>query len=58
MIWLYPPASFYYYTPIYIPALDERVMPFRQSEQVQQIQPPYLQTWPYSNNYYGNYYES
>jgi len=56
MIWLYPPV-FYYYTPIYTPVLDERAMPFRQTEQVQQVQ-PYLQTWPYSNSYYGNYYES
>lgn len=57
MIWLYPPVSFYYYTPIYRPALGEHVMPFRQIEQVQQIE-PYLHTWPYSNTYYGNYYES
>ena len=60
MIWLYRPVLFYYYTPRYTPALDEYEMSFRQSEPAQQSQPqpPYLQTWPYSNSYYGNYYES
>lgn len=36
---------------------------FQQIPQIPQQQPmqehkPYLTTWPYSNVYYGNYYES
>ncbi|PFH80229.1 hypothetical protein COI61_05670 [Bacillus cereus] len=46
------------------------VYPQQQIQQMQQPQPqqpeqqpvqerkPYLMTWPYSNVYYGNYYES
>ncbi|MEX0414436.1 hypothetical protein ACQKIY_11000 [Bacillus mycoides] len=44
------------------------VYPQQQIQQIQQMQQPeqqlvqerkpYLMTWPYSNVYYGNYYES
>ncbi|MGG3670195.1 hypothetical protein ABES96_03025 [Bacillus nitratireducens] len=58
----------------YYPVNDMRqqfgVYPQQQIQQMQQPQPqqpeqqpvqerkPYLMTWPYSNVYYGNYYES
>ncbi|MBJ8052068.1 hypothetical protein JDS87_08535 [Bacillus cereus] len=65
---------YYYYVPhvypytTYYPVNDMRqqfgVYPQQQIQQMQQPQQPvqerkpYLMTWPYSNVYYGNYYES
>lgn len=64
---------YYYYVPQvypytnYYPVNDMRrqvgVYQQQQFQQIAQQQPtqehkPYLTTWPYSNVYYGNYYES
>ncbi|PEA27254.1 hypothetical protein CN923_15210 [Bacillus cereus] len=61
---------YYYYVPQvypyinYYPVNDMRqqfgVYPQPQQPEQQPVQErkPYLMTWPYSNVYYGNYYES
>ncbi|WP_368907132.1 hypothetical protein [Bacillus wiedmannii] len=63
---------YYYYVPQvypyvnYYPVYDmsrHRQQQLQQLSQIPQQQPtqeqkPYLTTWPYSNVYYGNYYES
>ncbi|HDR7791865.1 TPA: hypothetical protein QCY19_000387 [Bacillus luti] len=63
---------YYYYVPQiypyinYYPRPQFGVYPQQQIQQIPQIPPqqstqeqkPYLTTWPYSNVYYGNYYES
>ncbi|EJQ48828.1 hypothetical protein QUG02_19730 [Bacillus hominis] len=68
MYYYYVPQVYPYTN--YYPVNDMRqqqfgVYPQRQIQQMQQPeqQPvqerkPYLMTWPYSNVYYGNYYES
>ncbi|WJE51594.1 hypothetical protein QRE66_20195 [Bacillus cereus] len=56
---------YYYYVPRVYPYVNYYPAPYirQQAEVYQQAQPsqerrPYLMTWPYSNSYYGNYYES
>ncbi|MEJ9113705.1 hypothetical protein LAV76_13105 [Bacillus paramobilis] len=64
---------YYYYVPQvypyvnYYPVYDmSRQYELYRQQQLRQIPPqqstqeqkPYLTTWPYSNVYYGNYYES
>ncbi|AXY05737.1 hypothetical protein CN272_09425 [Bacillus anthracis] len=64
---------YYYYVPQvypyvhYYPVYDtsrqyelyrQQQLPQIPSQQPTQDQKPYLTTWPYSNVYYGNYYES
>ncbi|MDM5156318.1 hypothetical protein QUF88_21650 [Bacillus sp. DX1.1] len=59
---------FFYYVPQVYPYMTYYPVPYtrQQFEPVQPVQPvpssqerkPYLTTWPYSNVYYGNYYES
>ncbi|OWT53046.1 hypothetical protein [Bacillus sp. K2I17] len=72
MYYYYVPQVYPYIN--YYPVNDMRqqfgVYPQQQIQQMQQPQPqqpgqqpvqerkPYLTTWPYSNVYYGNYYES
>ncbi|WP_369902728.1 hypothetical protein [Bacillus manliponensis] len=50
-----------YYIPQFYPRMVYYPNPYvRQPVQpmVEQEQKPYLTTWPYSNIYYGNYFES
>ncbi|MGG5738838.1 MULTISPECIES: hypothetical protein [Bacillus cereus group] len=70
MYYYYVPQVYSY--PTYYPIHDMRRQfgVYQQPQQVQQLQlqqpeqqvnqekKPYLTTWPYSNVYYGNYYES
>ncbi|MBO1627910.1 hypothetical protein [Bacillus arachidis] len=56
---------YYYYVPQVYPYANYYTAPYprQQFESYQPPQPsqqrkPYLMTWPYSNVYYGNYYES
>ncbi|AIK35932.1 MULTISPECIES: hypothetical protein [Bacillus] len=56
---------YYYYVPQAYSYVHYYPVPYtrQQFETYQQAQPspeqkPYLTTWPYSNVYYGNYYES
>lgn len=37
---------------------QQQQLPQIPQQQPTQEQKPYLTTWPYSNVYYGNYYES
>ncbi|ABS23057.1 hypothetical protein ACRS6Y_15695 [Bacillus cytotoxicus] len=47
-----PIDSYVYYYPAFI-----RQLPYQYEQPSQELR-PYLTTWPYSNVYYGNYYES
>ncbi|HDX9580450.1 hypothetical protein M3215_08705 [Bacillus cytotoxicus] len=50
---------FSYYDPRYYPHVIYYPVPYvRQTVQPLQISKPHLTTWPYSNVYYGNYYEA
>ncbi|MEH7463246.1 hypothetical protein V7166_14515 [Bacillus thuringiensis] len=50
---------FSYYDPRYYPRLVYYPVSYvRQTVQPSQESKPYLTTWPYSNVYYGNYYET
>ncbi|MEN1934646.1 hypothetical protein AAIE21_03330 [Paenibacillus sp. 102] len=56
---------YYYYVPQVYPYMNYYPVPYTRQQLgvYQQAQPsqerrPYLMTWPYSNSYYGNYYES
>ncbi|MFX3623916.1 MAG: hypothetical protein ACE3JP_07735 [Ectobacillus sp.] len=56
MIRFYPnPYTLFYHMPMlhYIPDTCQHI-PRQPEPQLE----PYLVTWPYSNVYYGNYYES
>ncbi|MGD2276106.1 hypothetical protein [Bacillus wiedmannii] len=72
MYYYYVPQVYPYinYYPVNDMGQQFGVYPQQQIQQMQQPQPqqpgqqpvqeqkPYLTTWPYSNVYYGNYYES
>ncbi|MDL2417384.1 hypothetical protein AVT_21930 [Bacillus tropicus] len=64
MYYYYVPQVYPYvnYYPVYDTSrqyeLYRQQLPQIPSQQPAQDQKPYLTTWPYSNVYYGNYYES
>ncbi|MFD0770769.1 hypothetical protein ACFQZ1_18670 [Bacillus sp. CGMCC 1.60114] len=49
---------FSYYVPRYYPRIIYYPVPSVRQIQPSQESKPYLTTWPYSNVYYGNYYET
>ncbi|MEK4571652.1 hypothetical protein NSS74_03770 [Bacillus sp. FSL E2-8868] len=65
---VYPYANYYPVTGVRQQFGVYRQQQIQQIQQIQQMQQPeqqlvqerkpYLMTWPYSNVYYGNYYES
>ncbi|WP_264448224.1 hypothetical protein [Bacillus cereus] len=68
MYYYYVPQVYSYPTYYSIHDMRRQFGVYQQPQQVQQLQQPeqqvnqekkpYLTTWPYSNVYYGNYYES
>ncbi|MGG2095570.1 hypothetical protein AB1283_23810 [Bacillus sp. S13(2024)] len=49
---------FSYYAPRYYQRIVYYPVPYVRQIQPLQESKPYLTTWPYSNVYYGNYYET